>query len=71
MPMPPTLRACRFGSPPAAVAELDEACEQFLARQFGCKIDFYCEEVRGWTHRRHRVCVCVCVFSNLSWWMEV
>jgi hypothetical protein len=30
------------------VEELDAACEHFLATQFGCKIDFYCEEVRGW-----------------------
>ncbi|EFN53569.1 hypothetical protein CHLNCDRAFT_136731 [Chlorella variabilis] len=29
---------------PLTAEELDDACERFLATQFGCKIDFCCEE---------------------------
>lgn len=37
----PTCAACARH----AAEELDDACERFLATQFGCKIDFCCEEV--------------------------
>lgn len=44
---------------PSAEQQLDEACEHFLATQFGCKIDFCCEEVRA------RACA-RCAFAILS-----